>query len=142
MLEASDPGDYGLSVAVRILIVDDSEIFREGLRTMIEAQESWEVCGEAVDGLDAIQKTRQLRPDLIVMDLSMPRMAGIEATREIRKEFPRVPILLLTLYLTRQLAQDARDVGIRATVSKAKMDRLLDGIHAMLRDEDFHAPVG
>jgi DNA-binding NarL/FixJ family response regulator len=136
--EASDISDYGTFMALSILIVDDSEIFRQGLRTMIERQEGWRTCGEAADGLEAIQKTHQLKPDLIVMDLSMPRMAGIEASCEIRKRFPKVPILLLTLFVTRQLIADARNVGIRATVSKTRMDRLLDGIHAILRGEDFY----
>jgi DNA-binding NarL/FixJ family response regulator len=118
---------------VRILIADDSEIFRKGLRAMIEGEPGWEVCGEAVDGVQAIQKTRQLTPDLIVMDLAMPQMSGLDATREILKEFPKIPIVLLTLYLTRQLNEDARNIGIRATVSKTTMDRLPDGIHAALR---------
>jgi DNA-binding NarL/FixJ family response regulator len=86
-------------VAIRILIVDDSAIFREGLRAMLEAHTDWEVCGEAMDGVEGVQKNRLLKPHLIIMDLSMPQMSGIDAAIEILKEFPKVPILLLTLYL-------------------------------------------
>jgi DNA-binding NarL/FixJ family response regulator len=134
--EAKDASDYLTLMGIRILIVDDSKIFRQGLRTIIEAQRGWEVCGEAADGVEAIEKTRQLIPDLIVMDFSMPRMAGIEAASEIRKEFPKVPVLLLTLHLTRQLIEVAKGVGIRATVSKTKMDRLLDIIRATPRGDN------
>jgi NarL family two-component system response regulator LiaR len=119
-------------MGVRILIVDDSEVFRGGLRTMVEAQTDWEVCGEAADGVQAIQKTRQLAPDLIIIDLVMPRMSGIDAAIEILKEFPGVPIVLLTLYLTSQLIEQAGNIGIRATVSKTTMDCLTDAIHAAL----------
>ena len=87
-------------VVILILIVDDSAIFREGLRAMLEAHTDWEVCGEAMNGVEGVQKNRLLKPHLIIMDLSMPQMSGIEAAAEILKEFPKVPILLLTLYLT------------------------------------------
>ena len=125
-------------MTVRILIADDSEIFRRGLRTMIEGEPGWEVCGEAGDGVQAIQKTRQLTPDLIVMDFAMPGMSGIDATREILKELPQTPIVLLTLYLSQQLVAEARNAGIRATVSKTTMDRLPHGIHAALRGEQWY----
>ena len=122
---------------IRILIVDDSAIFREGLRAMLEAQTDWEVCGEAMNGVEGVQKNRLLKPHLIIMDLSMPQMSGIEAAAEILKEFPKVPILLLTLYLTPQLTQEARKVGIRATLSKTATNHLVGGIDAVLRDAVF-----
>jgi DNA-binding NarL/FixJ family response regulator len=108
---------------------------------MLETNHDWEVCGEAVDGLDGVAKNRLLTPHLIIMDLSMPRMTGIEAASEILKEFPKVPILMLALYVTRQLVEAAQRVGIRATVAKTAMHDLTDGIHALLRGEAFTAPV-
>ena len=128
-------------MAVRILIVDDSAIFREGLRTTIEAHPDWEVCGEAVDGIEGIQKSRLLNPHLILMDLSMPRMSGIEAASQILREFPNVRILLLTLYLTHQVAQEARKIGICATLSKTAMHHLVSGINMALSGEEFTAPI-
>lgn len=126
-------------MAIRILIVDDSAVFREGLRTMLEDHPDWQVCGEAKNGVEAIQKNRLLVPQLIVMDLSMPSMSGIEAAHEIFKEFPKVPILLLTLYLTHQLGEQARDAGIRATLSKTQMHHLFSEIEAILRADDLTA---
>ncbi len=94
-------------VVIRILIVDDSAIFREGLRAMLEAHTDWEVCGEAMNGVEGVQKNRLLKPHLIIMDFSMPQMSGIEAAAEILKDSPKVPILLLTLYLTPQITKEA-----------------------------------
>jgi DNA-binding NarL/FixJ family response regulator len=124
-------------MAVRILIVDDSALFRHGVRVMLETNLAWEVCGEAVDGLDGIEKNRLLTPNLIIMDLTMPGMSGIDAASEILKESPNVPILLLALDVPRQLLEDAQKVGIRATVSKIAMHDLTDGIRALLRGECF-----
>ena len=122
---------------VRILIVDDSAIFRRGLRMVLESRPEWEVCGEAVDGVEGIEKARQLNPDLVIMDFSMPRMTGLEAAREMLKEFPRIPILLLTLFLTGQLSEEARKVGIRASLQKNTMRSLVDGIDEVLHSENL-----
>jgi two-component system, NarL family, nitrate/nitrite response regulator NarL len=128
-------------IARRVLLVDDSEVFRDGLRTLVRSQGNCCVCGEASDGSEAIQKTRHLRPDLVIIDFSMPYVSGIDAAREIQREFPQVPILLLTLFLTRQLAEDARRVGIRAVASKTRLDELLDGIQAALNGKEYLSPA-
>lgn len=120
---------------LRILIVDDSAIFRRGLRMVLKSRPEWEVCGEAVDGAEGVAKTRELNPDLVIMDFSMPRMTGLEAAREVLKEFPRVPILLLTLFLTGQLAEEASKIGICASLQKNTMRSLMDGIDDILRRE-------
>ena len=123
-------------MAIRILIVDDSAVFRDGLRTMLERHVDWQVCGEAQNGVEAVENNRLFAPHLIVMDFSMPSMTGLEAAREIFKESPKVPILLLTLYLTHQLAETARDAGIRAILSKTRTHHLISEIEAILRAED------
>jgi DNA-binding NarL/FixJ family response regulator len=118
-----------------ILIVDDNESIRRALRRLLTA-EDWQVCGEAADGLEAIQAMRRLNPDLIIMDLSMPGMSGIDAAREMRKEFPTMLIMLMTAP-DPEIVEAARRVGIRGTVSKGH-GRIVSGLQAMLRGEEFH----
>jgi DNA-binding NarL/FixJ family response regulator len=101
-----------------ILIVDDSETCRKVTRLFLESQLGLEVCGEAVDGVDAIEKAKALRPDLVVLDLAMPRMNGVEAASQLRAMMPRVPIVLFTMYddaVGRALAVSA---GASRVVSK------------------------
>lgn len=131
-----------MPMSIRILIVDDSALFRRGVRETLEKNPEWEVCGEAADGPEAIQQNRRLAPHLIIMDFSMPGMTGLGAAFEILKEFPKIPILLLTLYLTRQLAEQARNGGVLGTLSKTEMGHLSDGIEALLRGENFSCPDG
>jgi DNA-binding NarL/FixJ family response regulator len=121
---------------MRLLIVDDHPEIRKALHRLF-ALEDWNVCGEAASGLEAIEATRRLNPDLVVMDLFMPDMTGIHAAREIRKEFPAMLIMLLTT-LDADIEQAAREAGIRGTVSKMATDDIVPGIRAMLRGEEFH----
>ena len=120
----------------RILIVDDYAELRTALRRRLTA-EHWEVCGEVGDGPQAIEAARRLAPDLIVMDLWMPGMTGLEAARRIREEFPTMLIMLMTTP-NADLEEEARSAGIRGTVSKTAMNRMVTGLHALLRGEEFH----
>ena len=120
----------------RILIVDDYAELRTALRRRLTA-ENWEVCGEVCDGLQAIEAARRLAPDLIVMDLCMPGMSGLEAARKIHEEFPAMLIMLMTTP-DADLEEAARGAGIRGTVSKMALDKMVSGLHALLRGEEFH----
>jgi CheY-like chemotaxis protein len=102
-----------------ILLVDDNAVIRRMLRTAFD-QPGWEVCGEAENGRDAIEKARHLKPDLIVLDLSMPVMNGLEAAPVLRRLMPSVPIILFTLYHNKLLEQKASSAGITAVISKAE----------------------
>lgn len=101
-----------------ILVVDDNNVIRKLTRLLLETQTDLEVCGEAVDGVDAINKTKELKPDLILLDLSMPRMNGIEAASVIRAMMPQVLIVLFTLYRETLGNAVVSAVGIDAVVSK------------------------
>jgi PAS domain S-box-containing protein len=103
---------------VRVLVVDDQEFIRRGIRAVLSDADDIEVCGEAVDGHEAISRTRQLKPDIVVMDISMPILDGIEATREIRQTCPKVRILTLSQYDLPDVAREAFEAGASTHVSK------------------------
>jgi CheY-like chemotaxis protein len=137
----SERHNRGKPMNVRILIVDDSAAMRHGIRYMLENHDDWEVCGEAADGADAIEKYRQLKPDLLVVDVSMPVMNGLDASLEILKLSPKSLILLYTSFLTRELIETAHQSGIRGTVSKDCTELLVVGVEALLRGEEFSGPA-
>jgi DNA-binding NarL/FixJ family response regulator len=103
----------------RLLIVDDHEIFRRGLRALLEPSSEWQICGEAVDGLDAVEQCKSLRPDIVVLDVSMPRLNGLEAARLIRRENPESKIVIITQHDSPQIRSAALDAGARAFVTKS-----------------------
>jgi DNA-binding NarL/FixJ family response regulator len=102
----------------RILIADDHESMRMALRATVKLQPHWEVCGEATDGREAVAKAEELQPDLIVLDFKMPIANGIKAGSEIFSSRPNIPILMYTLYKTRELEVAAKLVGIRQVIGK------------------------
>jgi len=104
---------------MRILVVDDHELVRRGIRSLLATDASLTLCGEAVDGLDAIEKTRALHPDIVVMDVSMPRMNGLDATREIKRIFPEVEIVIVTQHEAPELLRQAINAGARGYVVKS-----------------------
>jgi DNA-binding NarL/FixJ family response regulator len=103
----------------RILIVDDSAIIRHSIRACIEHNTDWEVCGEAENGKVAIEKVRQLDPDVVTLDWQMPVMNGLDAAREITRIAPRATMLMITLHDSGQLMREAHDAGIKEVLSKS-----------------------
>ena len=101
-----------------ILIVDDHPAIRKALRAAFEDQPGFTVCGEAEDGFDAIGKARRLAPDMIVLDLRMPVMDGLEAARELRRLFPQMPLMMLTCYHSSAAEKQALASGVTAVFSK------------------------
>lgn len=109
----------------RILIVDDHEIFRRGLRSLLESRDEFDISGEAANGLEAVQMARELQPDIIVMDVSMPQMDGLQAARMIRRERPDSKILILSQHDSPHMLAAALEAGARAYVTKSQVARCL-----------------
>ena len=102
------------------MVVDDNPAIRRILRNILEFNDGWIVCGEAVDGRDGVEKAKLLMPDLIVLDVSMPVMNGLEAARILHQIMPAVPVILCSLHSDRLLEMEARGAGVTAVFSKAE----------------------
>jgi DNA-binding NarL/FixJ family response regulator len=111
--------------AARILIADDHEVVRHGLRQLLEAQPGWEIVGEASDGREAIARAAQLKPNVVVMDFSMPGLNGLEATLQIRKAVPGAEVLVLTIHESEEVARKVLAAGARGYMLKSDAGREL-----------------
>jgi DNA-binding NarL/FixJ family response regulator len=123
---------------VRILIVDDHLIVRRGLRSFLKSYARWQVCGEAARGNEAVTKAKQLRPDIVLLDINMPDLDGLQAARQMLKVVPKTKILMFTMYRSEQVLREALRAGARGYVLKSDADReLLSALAAMDRNEPF-----
>ncbi|MGA8438284.1 MAG: response regulator transcription factor [Candidatus Sulfotelmatobacter sp.] len=113
-----------------ILIVDDSPLIRRSLRSWIDESSDWEVCGEAENGKQAVERVEELRPDIVILDFQMPVMDGIEAARRIRDLAPRTAMLMFTMHSSSELLKAALEAGVADVVSKS--DRLADHLSTAL----------
>jgi DNA-binding NarL/FixJ family response regulator len=118
-------------VAKRILIADDHESVLRRVRGMIESQPTWQVCGEAVNGREAITKAQELKPDLVILDFAMPHLNGLRTASEINKLLPEVPIVMFTMYGS-QLTQEVKRHGISRLVDKAQSAALVPVVEELL----------
>ena len=122
----------------RILIADDHEVMRRGVRGLVESQEEWSVCGEAIEGNEAISKTRELHPDLLILDVSMPGVSGIEAALQILKDDPNMKILFFTMYDSPQMMREISNVGAWGYVAKARAGNdLVDAVRIIFDGKKF-----
>ena len=122
---------------VRILIADDHAVVRRGIRSLLESQPGWQVCGEAVNGRDAVAQAARLRPDVVVMDIAMPELNGLEATRQIAAALPQTEILILTMDDSEEVARQVLRAGARGFVLKSDADCSLTSAVEVLR---LHKP--
>ncbi len=126
---------------IRVLIVDDHTLVREGIRSLLALTANIEVVGEAADGGEALKKTRELVPDVVLMDLAMPLMNGLEATRRIRREFPGTKVLALTQYDDSEYVVPIIEAGARGFITKmSAFSELAVAIQATYRGESFLSP--
>jgi DNA-binding NarL/FixJ family response regulator len=125
----------------RILLADDHEVVRAGLRALLEEQSGWEVVAEAVDGRDAVEKATKLKPDVVVIDIAMPSLNGLEAVRQIVKTVPNTKVLVLTMYDSDPLIQQVLQAGARGYLLKSDAGRdLVSAIDALRRNKTFFTP--
>ena len=121
-----------------ILIADDHAVVRAGLRTLLESRPRWQVCAEAADGRDAVDKATKHQPHIAILDIGMPLLNGVEATRHIRKASPSTEILILTMHESDDLVQQVVEAGARGYILKDEADRvLLDAVHALSQHKSF-----
>jgi DNA-binding NarL/FixJ family response regulator len=123
---------------VQILLADDHELVRKGLRALLEAQPGWKVIAEATDGREAVEKAIAMRPDVAILDIAMPSLNGLEATRQIAKKAPRTRVLVLTMHDTNPLIQQVVKAGARGYVLKSDVaSDLVSAVDALCRDQTF-----
>ena len=123
---------------VRILVVDDNPAVRHYLRAILEQQSAWQVCDEARTGGEALQRVQKTPPpDLILMDFQMPDLNGLDVAQQISQLFPKIPILLVTIHLSTQLAEAARKVGVRGACAKTDVGSIVQAVEALLHEGTY-----
>lgn len=123
---------------IRLLVADDHEIMRKGIRSLLEAQPGWQVTAEASDGREAVEKAREIKPDVTVLDISMPSLNGLEAARQMIKNDARAKILILTQHESDPLIREVLDAGARGYVLKSDASRdLITAVNAVRSNKTF-----
>ncbi len=126
---------------LQILIADDHEVARRGIRAVLESHPGWEVCGEAKDGREAVELASSMKPDVILLDIGMPNLNGLEAARQILAVSPDVPILILTMHDSDNVIREVLRAGARGFLLKSDAGRdLLNAIEALQRQRTFFTP--
>ena len=123
---------------IRILLADDHEVVRRGLTSLLAVRSDWEVCGEAENGRDAVAQVAKLKPNVAILDLSMPELNGLEATRQIRRDSPATEVLVFTMHESEQFVRDLLSAGARGYVLKSDVTtQLLAAIETVSRHKPF-----
>jgi len=122
---------------VRILVVDDNPSVRHYLRAILEQQKAWQVCDEARSGGEALQRVKKAPPDLILLDFQMPDINGLAVAQQISELFPEIPILMVTIHLSPQLAEAAKRVGVRGACSKSDVGSIVEAVNALLHQQTY-----
>lgn len=126
---------------LRILVADDHDLMRRGLKALLESRPGWTVCAEAQTGREAVTKAAELKPDIVIVDITMPELNGVEAARRILKESPNTEVLVLSVHYSDQLIRDILDAGVRGYIVKSDSDRdLLVAVEALANHKPFFTP--
>jgi DNA-binding NarL/FixJ family response regulator len=123
---------------MRILIADDHEVVRHGVRVLLEARPGWQICDEAAEGREAVEKAGRLRPDVVILDIGMPLLNGLDAARQIRKVSPQSEVLILTMHESEQVVREVLAAGARGYVLKSDAGRdLVNAVEALGSHKTF-----
>jgi DNA-binding NarL/FixJ family response regulator len=127
--------------SLRILIADDHDVIRRGLKALLESHPGWKICAEAQTGREAVTQTGALKPDVVILDLVMPDLNGLEAARRIRKESPSTEIMILSVHYSDNLIRDLVGAGVRGYIAKSDAERdLLVAVEALANHKPFFSP--
>jgi DNA-binding NarL/FixJ family response regulator len=127
---------------LRILVADDHALMRRGIKALLQSHAGWEVCGEAPTGREAVAQAEALKPDIVVMDISMPELNGIEAARRIRKALPNTEVLILSLHYSDHLIREILEAGVRGYIVKSDSDRdLVIAVETLANHKPFFTPL-
>jgi DNA-binding NarL/FixJ family response regulator len=126
---------------LRILIADDHDLMRSGIKGMLQTHIGWEICGEAQNGCEAVTKAQALKPDIAILDISMPDLNGVEAAKRIRKDSPKTEILILSAHYSDQLIRDVLECGAKGYIVKSDSDRdLIVAVETLANHKPFLTP--
>ena len=126
---------------LRILIADDHDLMRRGIKTLLQCHSGWDICGEAKTGREAITKAEELKPDILILDIGMPDLNGVDAARRVRKVSPSTEILILSVHYSDQLIREIVDAGIRGYIVKSDSDRdLIIAVETLANHKPFFTP--
>jgi DNA-binding NarL/FixJ family response regulator len=135
-------GNVGESMkTLRILIADDHDLMRRGVKALLQSHAGWEVCGEAHTGREAVAKAEELKPDIVILDISMPDLNGVDAAKRIRKGSPDTEVLILSVHYSDQLIRDILEAGVRGYIVKSDSDRdLIIAVETLANHKPFFTP--
>src|SRR5271167_1277368 len=126
---------------VRILIADDHDLMRRGVRTLLEPHPGWEICGEATTGREAVAKAEELKPNIVILDISMPDLNGVDAAKRIKKASPDTEVLIFSAHYSDQLIREILEAGVRGYIVKSDSDRdLVIAVEALANHKPFFTP--
>lgn len=126
---------------LRILVADDHDLMRRGIKSLLQSHAGWEVCGEAHTGREAVTKAEELKPDVVILDISMPDLNGVDAAKRIRKVSPDTEVLILSVHYSDQLIRDILEAGVRGYIVKSDSDRdLIIAVETLANHKPFFTP--
>ncbi len=126
---------------IRIIVADDSDIMRHSLRRLLESQDHWQVCEEACNGREAVEKVQRSAPDVLLLDFEMPEMNGLKAASEIASRSPGLPILMVSVHMSDQLANEAKKIGVRGVCSKSDIGCVVEAVGTLLQNGTYYPAV-